>query len=134
MMKLFRLYGRIVGILIGSIFIVVGLLFFKTYDPDAYDVKTMATIVQIDEEYDIIDEEYDYTVYVDYIANGKEYKNINYGAYNSSMDVGDEVELYYMSSDPTQIATPDKDIAPYIGLGAAVIGAGIIVFSIIKRF
>lgn len=115
----------------GAIFAAVGLLFFLNYDPSVYDVKTTGEIVEIYEHYGH-GSDIEHTVYIDYYAGGKKYEHVELGEYNFTMDVGDEVEFYYNSSDPTQIAGSMKDIAPYVGLAFAVVGFLIIIVTAIK--
>lgn len=105
-------------------FLILGSVFFLKFDPAAYDVKATGTIVAIDEYYESIggENELMHTVYIDYSAGGKKYTHVVFPSYHFGMQVGDAVEFYYMSQDPTQLAGTDKDIAPYFGLAFAVIG------------
>ena len=119
---------------VGAIFIVVGLFLFFRFDPDAYDTKTNAVISRIDMDWENDGEGITgiYTVYVDYKANGTEYRDVEFGHYDSSMYEGQLIEIYYMSYDPTQITTKGKGRIPYIGLIAALAGAAVISAGILK--
>ena len=130
-----RIFSKTTSLIIAVLFIVIGLIFFLKYDPDAYDIQTTGTIVEIEEYYDYTGDETTlmHTVYIDYTVDGTKYEHVDYGSYNHKMKIGDEVELYCMSSDPTQIAGTDKEFVPYIGLGFAVVGVIMLVLPLIKR-
>ena len=126
-----KLYSKAVIVLVSVMFIVVGLIFFFNYDPDAYDVKASGTIVEIEEHYEMIggENELQHTAYIDYQVGRETFRHVPFPSYNSKMKVGDVVEFYYMSSDPSQIAGLDKEKTPYIGLAFAVIGLLMLVVS-----
>lgn len=132
--KVSGIFSRVTSIVIGIIFIVVGLIFFLKFDPDAYDMQTTGVITEIEEHYELIgdDNELMHDVYIDYTVNGEKYEHAPYFSYNSGMKVGDEVEFYYMSEDPAQIAGSDKNATPWFGLGFAVIGFGLTAVTVIK--
>ena len=109
--------------LFGLFFLVLGLLVFFTFDPKEYDRTATGTIVEMEQYQDPGDDEVNVRVYVDYVAEGTRYQHVEYNSYNFTMDIGDEVKLYYKSSDPSQIAAPGKDIMPFVSLGAAILGA-----------
>ena len=117
-------FAKTISIIIGVMFLVIGMIFFLIYDPAAYDAQGTGTIVDIEEHYELVGDEDELvnTVYIDYSAGGKKYTHAVFPSYHSGMQVGDAVEFYYMSQDPTQLAGTDKDIAPYFGLAFAVIG------------
>lgn len=127
-------FGKVTSLIISALFIVIGLVFFLKFDPEAYDVKATGTIVEIAEYYDTsgTENELHHSVYIDYFAGDKKYEHVDYGKYNSRMKVGDEVEFYYMSADPSQIAGTDKEKVPYIGLAFAIIGAVLLVITVYK--
>ena len=129
--KAARGVSAFISIAVSILFIVGGILFFVKFDPDAYDCSTTATITRIEEEYNITDEQYDYHVFVKYTVDGNEYET-EYGSYHSGMHEGDEVELWYMSSDPMNITSGNKDLAPFIGLGFAALGLILLVVDVIK--
>ena len=99
-------------------------------DAEYRDVE--ATIVRINEEYDQINEQYEYTVFVDYEVDGVKYKSVEYGAYDSSMEIGDTVEAKYDVNNPEVIEAEGSEKVPYIvgGVGIAVAVFG--VFMLIK--
>ena len=129
------IFSKTTTIIISVLFIVIGLIFFIKFDPDEYDVLATGTIVEIDEHYEYVGDENQlvHTVYIDYTAGDTKYEHVEYGSDNHKMQVGDTVEFYYMSSDPSQIAGTDKELTPYIGLGFAVVGVIMLVVPIIKR-
>lgn len=99
-------------------------------DAEYRDVE--ATIVRINEEYDQINEQYEYTVFVDYEVDGVKYKSVEYGAYDSSMEIGDTVEAKNDVNNPEVIEAEGSEKVPYIvgGVGIAVAVFG--VFMLIK--
>ena len=136
--RIATIMSRTVSIIISVMFIVIGLIFYFKFDPSDFDVKASGTIVEIDEHYESIggDNELVHTVYIDFFAGMKKYEHIDFGSYNSKMKVGDTVEFYYMSTDPTQIAGLNKEKVPYIGLAFAIIGFILLVvevFIVIRR-
>lgn len=79
-----------------------------------------ATIVEINEIQHLDDKEFE--VFVDYSLNHKDYKHIQYGAYNSSMKVGDKVTVRYNVDDPSEIRAPGAEkVAYYIGIMGVVL-------------
>ena len=110
-------------LLFGLLFLVVGTLTFFTFDPKDYDRTTTGTIVDFAYRSDPGDDSVTTVVYVDYTADGSRYEHAEYPGYNFTMDIGDEVKLYYMSSDPSQIAGPGKNLMPYVSAAAAIMGA-----------
>lgn len=134
MANLIKILKTVGCLVVGLLFLVVGLLFFFNYDPDAYDTEVTGTIVDIDEHYELVgdDNELQYTVYVDYTVGDKTFSHAEYPGYNSSMKVGDTLNFFCMSKDPAQIAGSDKNAAPYIGLGFAVAGLIIVVITVLR--
>ncbi len=133
-LNLAGIFSKAISIIVGLMFIIIGLLLFFNYDPAAYDIPTKGVIVEITDYYEDIGDESQltHTVYIDYSADGTTYRHVELGEYNSKMKVGDEVDIFYMSSDPAQFARTDKGMTPYFGLIAAVIGAAILVITVIK--
>ena len=134
MVKAAGIFSALISLVIGLMFLVGGLIFFLKYDPDAYDMHGTGIIVEIDEHYESIggENELQHTVYIDYSAGGQKYEHVEFMEYRSRMAVGDTVEFYYMSEDPTQLAGPGKENTPYFGLAFAVIGAGMLVFTVFR--
>ena len=88
-----------------------------------------ATIVRIEEEYNQTEEQYEYTVFVDYEVDGVRYKGVEYGAYDSSMNIGDKVTAKYNTENPEFIQAEGSEKVPYI-VGAA--GFAVAVFGIVS--
>lgn len=126
----------LVSILVGLLFLAIGLIGFFRFDPDAYDVSTVATISRIEEttEYDSSTESFNtvHTVYIDYTAGGQRFEDVEYGSYNSSMREGNHLKIYYMSDDPSCITGEDKEKVPYFFLGGAVLGAVMLGVDIVR--
>ena len=100
-------------------FIVVSLLFmgFSIYGilkPKEEYLTTKGIIVEIEEDYDPIDDNTFYTTFIDYEVEDKKYSHVEYGAYNSKMNVGDEVTVYYIENNPSLIQAEGYQKVPYI--------------------
>lgn len=125
------LKNAIALILVGVIMLGLA-IFFIFSKSDVEYVETTGKIVNIEEMRNLTaepdEEEWTYTVYVDYTVDGKEYKNVEYGAYDSSMEIGDEVTIEYNAEDPAQIQAPGADKVPYIVGAASIL---IIIFGVV---
>ncbi|MDO4940566.1 MAG: hypothetical protein Q4E33_02615 [Erysipelotrichaceae bacterium] len=107
-------------------FILASLLIFvlsivAIFKPKTDYLQTTGIIKHIEEEYDYEQEEYTYIVYIDYSVNDKNYVDIIYPSYDSSMKINDEVKVYYDPSDPSTIQAEGYQIVPYITLGVSLI-------------
>lgn len=71
--------------------------------PTAGMTKTKATVVDI-EDNEFIDEDsltrHDYTYYIDYTAEGKDFSHVKLIFSEGEYKVGDQVTIYYDPSDP----------------------------------
>lgn len=105
---------------------------FLAKQPKKELIETTGIIDHFDCEYDIIDEEYDYTTYVDYEVNGVKYDDVVYGAYSSSMKEGDEVVVLYDVNNPEYIESPSAKYVPYIVAGAAWVFLGVSTFIYLR--
>lgn len=119
---------NLLSILVSVLFIGLSLYAILKEDPE-YKITT-GKIVTIEEYYDPIDDMRTYTPYIDYKVNDIEYKNVEYGAYDSSMKVGDNVNVYYLPEDPSLIQAEGYKNVPYIVLtiSSILLVASIIVF------
>lgn len=127
---MFSAMPRRFAIPFGALFLIVGLLTLFTFNPKEYNGTTTATIVDFEQQTGVGDENNDIITYVDYSVDGVRYTHVPYNSYNFTMDVGDEVNIYFKTSDPSQIAAPGKNIIPFVGIGAAVLGAAVLVGSL----
>ena len=129
-----RFSAKIICVLIGIVFIVIGTIVAVTANPKAYDKETTGIIVHIDEHWETHVDEDDlvHDVYIDYTVDGKTYTNVQYPEYKAGMQVGDEVKVYYQSENPLLIAGEGKDLLPVFGIGFAVIGLIMIAVSVIS--
>ena len=125
-MKRFYFSFIIVGLLI-SIISLVGI-----FKPDEDYLTTQGTIIRIEEYWDTIDDTYSYTPIINYEVNGVKYDNIEYGAYDSSMKVGDKVTVYYSPTDPTRIQAEGYKTVPYITLPFALLITIYGIYKVIK--
>ena len=128
MNRILRIIFPVVAVVMGIVAIVLGAR--KLATKNRFDASTTAVITGIEREWTGTDEngfdEYNYTVYIDYEADGKKYENAEYPVYNSSMKKGDTLEILYVSSDPTQIS--EKNITGnaviFIAAGAVLVLVG----------
>ena len=127
---MFSAMPRRFAIPFGALFLIVGLLTLFTFNPKEYNGTTTATIVDFEQQTGAGDENNDIITYVDYFVDGVRYSHVPYNSYDFTMDIGDEVKVYYMSSDPSQIAAPGKDLMPFVSIGAAVLGAAVLISSL----
>lgn len=130
-MKIVRILAPVSTIIAALLFVAFS-VFAITHNDDTVYKTTEATIVRIEENYNYIDEMYEHTVFVDYEVDGVKWKGIEYGAYDSSMEIGDTVKVKYDMKDPTSIQAEGSEKVPYIvgGAGLAVLAFGI--FSLVK--
>ena len=98
------------------------------FAPKTERLPAKAVISDIQSEYDGAAEQTNYSVYVDYEIDGQKYTHIDYGSYNSSMKVGDTVDIEYSAEDPENIQSPGSEKIPYItgAVGLAVLAACIV--------
>ena len=138
MRKLFSIIFAVVFVVAGIVVIVMGVN--RLHSKSDYDASTTGVIVGIEREWTGTDEDgfdqYDYTVYVNYEVDGQKYENVKYPSYDSSMQKGDEVEVLYQSSDPTNIAegnlTGNATIMIVIGAVCTLFGVAAVVKAIIR--
>ena len=126
--------GSIIAIVLGLVAIGFGVYtqFFQTKGFE----QTTATITQIDQTWkgyndETMEDEYDYTVYVKYTVDGKEYTG-KADTYDGSYVEGKEITVYYNPSNPADIHG-DSGILGFImiGIGVVLVVAG--AFLLIKR-
>lgn len=126
-------------ILVGLV--ILGISLFALVNHQEYDGKTTATISYIKQERkefisndDSNEEQYEYTVFVDYVVDGKEYKHVQFDSYDSSMKVGQTINIKYDLNDPSKIQSQNGMlfIIAFIIIGFAAIVFGI--FNTIKSF
>ena len=102
--------------------ILIGVAVFMLTRPETNYLETTGTIKRIEEKVDPVgDNQYEYTVYIDYKVGGVEYKDAEYGAYNSSMKEGDTVTVFYYPENPEQIQPKGYKTVPYIVIGISVV-------------
>lgn len=130
-MKIRKILIAVSEIAVALLFVVLS-VYAITHSDDTVYRSTKATIVRIEEEYDTLNEQYEHKVYVDYELDGVKWENIEYGAYDSSMKVGDTVKVIYDMKDPTSIQAEGSVNVPYIvgGVGLAFLAFG--VFMLVK--
>lgn len=95
-------------------------------------VETTGIIVDIQEENVPGEDEPEYSVFIDYEAQGEKYSSARYPMYSSSMNVGDEVVVLYDTGDSSYIESPDAKYFPLIFLVAGLISIVVGVVSFFK--
>lgn len=113
------------------IIISIILLTFSLYGifgPKKEYLTTTGLIVDIVESMDVTTDSNNHKAIINYSVDGIEYKDIEYGAFNSSMKVGDEVLVYYEADNPAHIQAEGFQKVPYVVLGVSIVT---IAFSIV---
>ena len=134
--KVQRILACVGTFLVGILFIVLSCMALAQ---PKKDTLTSATgVIQHIEETMVMgagDEEdsWEYHVFVSYTDEaGVKHENIEYPAYDSSMNEGDEVEVLYDPASPENIQAPGGGFIPYITLAAGVIAVIIGAISFLK--
>lgn len=120
------------------VLVFVGLMFagfgiWGILSPNENYQSVNGTISEIDEYYDMLENnlegETKHKVYVDFIADGKKYTEVEYPAYSSSMKEGGTVTILYDPENPTEIQSPGGEKIPYIfaAVGTLMVAAGVFV-------
>ena len=110
-------FGIVLPIIMFIIFFTASLFATKSIQKDKeFLVETTATIVYIDvytdTEYEYFDgkqtkvQSIEHVAYVDYVANGEQYRKVKLNYYSSNMRVGDEITICYDSRNPESIQSP----------------------------
>ena len=131
-------YANIVFIIAGLL--ISGISVLSLFSKTEY-AQTQATIVEIEEYYDMTDISDDasnrinHRVYVDYAADGMRFRHAELGAYSSSMKEGDEITIEYDTSDPSHIQSKgaNKIVFVTIPVGFAVAAFGIVRLKLAKK-
>lgn len=129
--KIKRLLIPVSSIIIALVLAVMCILAIVHKNNVEYE-NVRATIVSINEEYDHVAEQYDYNVYVDYEVDGVKYNGVEYGAYNSSMKIGDAVKVKYDVNNPGFIQPEGSETVPYIVGAVALAVAAYGIFKLVK--
>ena len=116
---------------IADLFFIVFSIYGIFHDDGPYK-QTTGVIKNIISDYNYNDEMSICHVYIDYNVNGQEFKNVEYGAYNSSMKINDEVVVYYKEDNPSFIQAEGYKKVPYITLVLSIIFAIIGTLTFIK--
>lgn len=136
MQKILKILFPIVAVVLGIVAIVIGVQ--KLHSKNLYDASAKAVITGIEREWKGTNsdgyDEYDYTVHIRYEIDGKKYEDAVYPGYDSSMKVGDEVEILYQTSNPENIAEGNitGNSVIIIVIGAVITLGGL--FMTVKAF
>ena len=131
MMNMRKILVPVSTIAIALLLVVFSVLAITHSDDTVYG-SAEATIVRIEENYDQMLEEFEYKVFVDYEVDGVKWKGIEYGAYDSSMEIGDTVKVKYDVKDPSFIQAESSENVPYIVGGAGLVVLAFGIFSLVK--
>ncbi|MBQ6569574.1 MAG: DUF3592 domain-containing protein [Clostridia bacterium] len=105
-------------VLVAAVLVGAGIFMFmastKAHENGKVFIDTEAVIEKIIEGEDDTD-----TAYVKYIVDGKEYNNVQYSGYTSSMKVGDTVTIEYNRDNPSEIRNDLPALIAYVFWGIA---------------
>lgn len=83
-----------------------------------------ATILRIEEEYDMAEERYTYRTFARYQVDGKEYEG-DIGFYAAGFEEGKVIEIRYDADNPEKVeASTSGALIYYIAIGTVLTGAG----------
>lgn len=125
-MKSKKLKGSLGLMIIAALIFIFSI--FGIFAPKTQLIETKGTIVDIEDRMNA-SHGYDHVVYIDYRANGKDYKHVEFGNYDSEMQVDDKITVLYDPNNPEHIETKDSDVIIYI-LAAA---SGVLLFVSIRQ-
>ncbi len=134
----FRISGKLMTVilfLVSAAFIITGILgSVSTNSITSKAETTYAKITDVDSYRDITvkKSKTKYTVYVDYMVCGKDYTHVKLGTYNSPMTLGEHIEIYYDSDDPSRISD-GKQSYNFVPIATGVVLMGIAIFKFIKE-
>lgn len=103
------------------------------FGPKKDYLKTTGTIVNIVESIDSTSDSIEHKAIINYEVNGIKYQNVEYGAYNSSMKIGDEVIVYYEEKSPSNIQSEGYEKVPYVVLTISGVSLIISILLFIKK-
>lgn len=127
-----KILTAVITLIIGIVFIVGGILILsKNANTDYAEIT--GTIVDITEEWNpsanVDEDQYDHHTFVDYTVDGKEYKHVELGQYDSSMEIGDKVDFLYNVDNPAEISSKGGNIFGIVAIGIGILS---ILFGIIS--
>ena len=125
--KLFSVILAIMSVLLISISL------FLLLSPKKEYLTTTGTIVDIVERMDVSTDSIDNKAIIDYTVDGIDYKDVEYGAYNSSMKIGDEVLVYYEADNPSHIQAKGFEKVPYVILIVSTVALVASIILLIKE-
>lgn len=130
--KIGTLIGCLVFLAVGVLFLVLGIKALSA--PKIEFATTEGVVVEIEVLPSTTAEDTNnYQVYVDYVVDGVRYEHAKYGAYSSSMNIGDTVTVLYDPADPTHIEAEGSEIVPYIIVAAGAIAVLLSVVFFFRR-
>lgn len=129
MQKILSLVGPIIAIILGIVVVVAGV--HKLSTKDLYDSTAQATVVDVQEEIENDGEDTRTVtkVFIDYEVDGVKYEHVEAPESDSTMQIGDTVEILYQSKNPSEYSGKiiTGNAAILIAIGAVVALAGIFV-------
>ena len=124
--KLSLIFGTLISL------IILGLSLFSIFGPKKEYLKTTGIITNFRLEHSATDD-ITYKTIINYSVDGIEYKDVEYGSYNSSMKIGDEVTVLYNPINPTQIQAEGFEKVAYVTLPISIIGIMLCIIGFIKQ-
>ena len=117
-------------LLLAIVFLILSVCVLNQKIPENY-VETQATIKKID-EFENIDNEIEYTVFIDYQFGSQNYENKEYGKHDTSMKIGDKVNIFVNPDSPDEFMTDNSDDFIFLLLSIVfiVIGLGGIIINV----
>lgn len=132
--KLKGIISSVIILVIGVVMLISGIHSYTTRNE--YDTTTKAKIVDIQEELNPTAQEdenqYETKVYITYEVNGVKYEHVESPVINPGMNVGDEIEILYKSSDPSKIASGNVGTTSIIFIAAGGVASVVAVVVFIK--
>lgn len=126
----------IIFLSIGILFMIIGSIVCVGAFNKEGKIKTTGIIEEIDRQYDRLDNNYRYNVWISFEVNGEE-QIARVNSYSSGFYEGKEIEIYYNEKNPNEISISSLEplflIFPGIGLLFAIIGGIGLLVKITKR-
>jgi hypothetical protein len=129
--------------ILGSVFLIIGVLLLiisglvfaisQKFYSVAQTTEAIITDIVVTRD---IDNGRNYDVYIDYEIDGTKYDDVRIKYYNSSMDIGDTITVYYDPSNPSEVRMKMGSVIVLLVLvpiGVVFSIVGILLFSIAHR-
>lgn len=135
MKRFVPLLMALLAVVAGVVFVISGI--HTLLNKDLYDSTVTAVIVDAVEEWDYSDPDSSRlitTYYIDYTVGGQKFEHVESPESDSSMKIGDTVEILYQSKDPSKISAKNITTGAVIFIAAGAVVALGGAFSAIRAF